>query len=68
MALWFLVIGALGAIQIALNPSVLAAIGPTWAFAFLMEYPARAFLTLGTVVLAITGAEALFADMGHFGR
>ena len=68
MALWFLVIGALGAIQIAFNPGVLAAISPTWAFAFLMEDPARAFLTLGTVVLAITGAEALFADMGHFGR
>ena len=68
MVLWFMVIGALGAIQIGLNPGVLVAASPTLAFAFLMEDPARAFLTLGTVVLAITGAEALFADMGHFGR
>ncbi len=68
MVLWFVVIGLLGLVQVVRNPSVLVAASPTFAIAFIRADPARAFLTLGTVVLAITGAEALYADMGHFGR
>jgi len=68
MTLWFLVIAVLGAGQIAAEPAVLKAVSPTYALGFVMDDPLRAFFTLGTVVLAVTGAEALFADMGHFGR
>jgi KUP system potassium uptake protein len=68
MILWFLVIGALGAVQVAHHPQVLAAFNPAFALRFLLADPVRAFFTLGTVVLAVTGAEALYADMGHFGR
>jgi KUP system potassium uptake protein len=68
MAAWFIAIGLLGAFQVAANPHVLAAFDPRHALQFLMADPVRAFFTLGTVVLAVTGAEALYADMGHFGR
>ena len=68
MVLWFVVIGALGAWQIVQNPAVLAALSPHYAVHFLIDDPLRAFFTLGAVVLAVTGAEALYADMGHFGR
>jgi KUP system potassium uptake protein len=68
MVVWFATIGVLGAIQIVGNPQVLAAASPTYAVGFLLNDPIRAFFTLGTVVLAVTGAEALYADMGHFGR
>ena len=68
MVLWFVTIGALGAVQIAANPAVLAAFNPAYALGFFGADPVRAFFTLGTVVLAVTGAEALYADMGHFGR
>lgn len=68
MAVWFVAIGMLGAIQLVANPSVLVAASPHHALRFLLADPAGAFLTLGTVVLAVTGAEALYADMGHFGR
>ena len=68
MATWFIAIGLLGAFQVAANPHVLAAFDPRHALQFLMADPVRAFFTLGTVVLAVTGAEALYADMGHFGR
>jgi len=68
MTLWFLVIAALGAGQVAANPVVLKAISPLYALRFVVADPIRAFFTLGTVVLAVTGAEALYADMGHFGR
>jgi KUP system potassium uptake protein len=68
MALWFVTIAVLGASQVAENPVVLKAISPQYALGFVVEDPIRAFFTLGTVVLAITGAEALYADMGHFGR
>ncbi|MDQ8757975.1 KUP/HAK/KT family potassium transporter [Sphingosinicella sp. LHD-64] len=68
MLVWFLTIGLLGAWQVAGNPAVLAALNPTVALGFLINDPVRAFFTLGTVVLAVTGAEALYADMGHFGR
>jgi KUP system potassium uptake protein len=68
MATWFIVIGLLGMFHVAANPHVLAAFDPRHALQFLMADPVRAFFTLGTVVLAVTGAEALYADMGHFGR
>ncbi len=68
MLLWFIVIGGLGLLNILSRPEVIEAVSPRYAFALLAEDPLRAFLTLGTVVLTITGAEALYADMGHFGR
>lgn len=61
-------IGTLGAVQVAGNPGVLASFNPAYALGFLWANPMQAFFTLGTVVLAVTGAEALYADMGHFGR
>ena len=68
MLLWLLAIAALGLTNIVRAPVVLGALSPWPALRFLAADPARAFLTLGTVVLAVTGAEALYADMGHFGR
>jgi KUP system potassium uptake protein len=68
MMVWFVVIAVLGVANIWTRPEVLGAVSPQFAFALLAEDPLRAFLTLGTVVLTITGAEALYADMGHFGR
>ena len=68
MVVWFIAIGGLGVVNILSRPEVIAAASPQYAFALLAEDPLRAFLTLGTVVLTITGAEALYADMGHFGR
>jgi KUP system potassium uptake protein len=66
--LWFLAIAALGIGQIAQNPSVLAAVSPMYAVSFLGAYPMLGFLVLGAVFLALTGGEALYADMGHFGK
>ncbi len=68
MVLWFVTIAVLGGLQVVANPVVLKAINPLHALGFVVKDPLRAFFTLGTVVLAITGAEALYADMGHFGR
>ena len=68
MTIWFLVIGALGLWHVMANPVVLSALNPLRALSFFFNDPIRAFFTLGTVVLAVTGAEALYADMGHFGR
>jgi KUP system potassium uptake protein len=68
MLLYFGAIAVLGTIQIIGNPSIAWALNPYHAVAFFLYDPARAFLALGSVVLAITGAEALYADMGHFGR
>jgi KUP system potassium uptake protein len=68
MVLWFAAIALLGGWQVVANPDVLAAVNPVYAVQFLLTDPIRAFFTLGTVVLAVTGAEALYADMGHFGR
>ena len=68
MTLWFLTIAVLGGAEVAANPVVVKAVNPLYALGFVVEDPIRAFFTLGTVVLAITGAEALYADMGHFGR
>jgi KUP system potassium uptake protein len=65
--LWFLAIAILGAIEIAREPAVLAALSPAYAIGFLTGSPLAAFLALGAVVLAVTGTEALYADMGHFG-
>ncbi len=68
MVLWFVTIGVLGARQVIANPDVLHAFNPLYAAGFFVSDPIKAFFTLGTVVLAVTGAEALYADMGHFGR
>ncbi len=68
MALWFAVIGLLGASQVALHPHILAALNPVYGIRLLAEDPLKGFILLGAVVLAVTGAEALYADMGHFGR
>lgn len=58
----------LGGWQVWLNPDVLVALNPIWALRFVMDSPWISFVLLGAVVLALTGAEALYADMGHFGR
>ena len=66
--LWFLTIGAAGIYGIARHPEVLAALNPVHAVAFLAANGKLSFVVLGAVVLAVTGAEALYADMGHFGK
>jgi KUP system potassium uptake protein len=68
MALWFGVIALIGLLQIAKAPSVLAALNPAHAVGIFVAAPMAGFLVLGAVALAITGGEALYADMGHFGR
>jgi KUP system potassium uptake protein len=68
MALWFGIIALIGLLQIAKAPSVLAALNPAHAVGIFVAAPMAGFLVLGAVVLAITGGEALYADMGHFGR
>jgi KUP system potassium uptake protein len=68
MLLWFVVIAAAGVPLIVKHPDVLLGLSPTWAFAFLFAHPIETFVAIGAVVLVITGAEALYADMGHFGR
>ncbi|MGH8105972.1 MAG: potassium transporter Kup, partial [Arenimonas sp.] len=65
---WFLAIGATGAAQLIKDPAVLQALNPAWAFDFFLRHGIAAWLSLGAVVLAVTGGEALYADMGHFGR
>jgi KUP system potassium uptake protein len=67
MLVWFLVIGALGVHGIAQHPGVLEALSPSWGLRFMLRDGLTGFLALGGVVLAVTGAEALYADMGHFG-
>ena len=68
MLVYFVVISVMGISQIIHRPDVLQAINPLWAVRFLSHDPGLAFLALGSVVLSVTGAEALYADMGHFGR
>ena len=68
MLVWFVTIGVLGFRSIAETPSVLMAINPWYAVVFFGHHGLAGFLTLGAVVLCITGCEALYADMGHFGR
>ena len=65
---WFLAIGVLGAVQIASNPEILKALSPHYALMFMWASPGTTFLILGGIVLCVTGAEALYADMGHFGK
>ncbi len=66
--LWFLAIGVVGLGGILAQPAILAAVNPLHALAFVTGHGTASFLVLGSVVLAVTGAEALYADMGHFGR
>ena len=68
MVTWFLVLGGLGIYGIAQHPEVLKALNPIWAVRFFIVHPGIGVAVLGAVVLALTGAEALYADMGHFGR
>ena len=65
---WFLVIALLGVVHIASNPQILKAISPHYALAFMFANPGITFIILGAVVLCVTGAEALYADLGHFGK
>ena len=68
MTLWFLTIGAAGIVGIVTEPGILRALSPTYALGFLVGHFDIAFFALAAVVLAVTGAEALYADLGHFGR
>jgi KUP system potassium uptake protein len=68
MVLWFVTLAVLGIIAIARHPTILFALSPIYAIDFFITDRLAAFLALGTVVLAVTGSEALYADMGHFGR
>ena len=68
MCVWFAVLALLGLISIWQYPSVLEALNPWWGVNFFVDNGALGFLVLGAVVLAVTGAEALYADMGHFGK
>ncbi|WP_405995579.1 potassium transporter Kup [Streptomyces sp. NBC_00986] len=68
MILWFVAIGACGVVGIADHPAILRALWPSYALGFLFGHFGTAFFALAAVVLAVTGAEALYADMGHFGR
>jgi KUP system potassium uptake protein len=67
MLVWFASLGVLGVYNIFQAPEILAAINPIYAIRFMMEHALQAFVVLGSVVLVLTGAEALYADMGHFG-
>ena len=67
MVAWFGILGVLGVSEIVHNPGVLVALNPLYAMNFIWTHPAIAFLALGSVVLAVTGGEALYTDMGHFG-
>jgi KUP system potassium uptake protein len=67
MLLWFAVLAVLGAQEVVRHPGVLEALSPSWGVRFFVDHGAAAFLALGSVVLAVTGAEALYADRGHFG-
>lgn len=68
MVVYFLVLAVLGLMNVVNHPEIVAIVNPWWAFHFFELNPTLAFLALGSVVLAVTGAEALYADMGHFGR
>ncbi len=67
MAFWFVTIGFLGARGLSHHPEMLKALSPSYALGFIVDHPMAAFFSLAAVVLAVTGAEALYADMGHFG-
>jgi KUP system potassium uptake protein len=68
MTLWFAILAVSGLVHVIDHPGILRALAPTYAASFLFGHGTAAFLALGAVVLTVTGAEALYADMGHFGR
>ncbi|MDR6612064.1 potassium transporter Kup [Leifsonia sp. 1010] len=68
MVLWFIVMAVAGVVMLVQYPAVLLGLSPTYAVVFIVSHPMISFIALGAVVLVITGAEALYADMGHFGR
>ncbi len=68
MVLWFGVLALLGVPHVVAHPGVLRGLSPTYVASFIADHPYTAFIAMGAVVLVITGAEALYADMGHFGR
>ena len=68
IVLWFVTLAAIGVVHIVQQPAILAALNPLHAFSFLAQRGWQLFAAVGAIVLAITGAEALYADMGHFGR
>ena len=68
MVVWFMVLGALGLSHISDDPHIFAALNPVHAISFLTSHGKAAFIVLGSVFLCVTGAEALYADMGHFGK
>jgi KUP system potassium uptake protein len=68
MLVWFLTIAALGIPHILSNPGVLVALNPMYAIGFMLAHKMMSFLALGAVVLVVTGGEALYADLGHFGK
>ncbi len=68
MAVWFTLLAVAGLHEVVLEPEILRAISPSYGISFLFEHGHVAFIALGSVVLTVTGAEALYADMGHFGR
>jgi len=67
LLVWFVVIGLVGLSQVVKDPAVFQGLSPTWAVRFFIDHGASGYLVLGGVVLAVTGAEALYADRGHFG-
>jgi KUP system potassium uptake protein len=67
MVLWFATLAVLGVYHIVLEPGVIVALNPYYAMSFMAEHVLQAYIVLGSVVLVLTGAEALYADMGHFG-
>lgn len=66
--IWFLVMGGMGLWHVIADPAILSAFNPVWLVRFLLEHQGVAFVVMGSVFLAVTGAEALYADLGHFGR
>jgi KUP system potassium uptake protein len=68
MTVWFAILGVTGLVHVIGEPGILRALSPTYGAEFLIEHGGVAFIALGAVVLTVTGAEALYADMGHFGR
>jgi KUP system potassium uptake protein len=68
MVIWFGVLGVAGLSYVIPHPAILKGLSPSYAVLFIVDHPYTAFIAMGAVVLAITGAEALYADMGHFGR
>jgi KUP system potassium uptake protein len=68
MAIWFGVLALIGVVEVVQHPDVMRALSPTYGARFFLDHGGVAFVALASVVLAVTGAEALYADMGHFGR